>query len=356
MKKLTQFILGFSSLLFAVSSCSKETLGPDIVGLYSPATIIDSLKKSQPNVDFSKDETVYFTAKFEKTTDWLLTLKGNTSGAVKTFTGVSSSLDVSNARWTGYANTVPSFQKENITATLTFKHTTDTLKTTITTTGLRNLDKDGVLVTNFSSFKFVHSWANDPVNQNCDWAYADKLYNGFPKADGGAYCTMMGHPWKNDFNNDKIHPVTNPYVNYLDIKASKADFNYVDYFPLPADSNRVYFSLMVYGTGTPNTRLLVNFMEENIDARYADIKITWTGWKLLTFQYAELLDKITTKNQPDKVNQVSFILLNSKTGPFEATGSFIDPVANPPLDDQNPNFVSVAFDHPTFTINHPYQP
>ncbi len=337
-------------LLFAVG-CRKDTLGPSLVEMHGPVTVTEPFSASKNSVDFSKNEQVHFTAKFENDAAWIVTVKGQISGAVKTFEGASKSVDISNSVWTGYANTIPSFQVEPVTATLSFKYTADTFKTTINATGLRDLDKNAVLITDFSHFKFIHQWdvdANHNLIKNADWKYIDTAYKAFPKADGGVYCTMVGHPW--------VASNMDPYINYLDLTSINPLVQNAPYYPLPADSNSVYFNVMVYGTGTASTRLLINFQEDHITCRHADIAVNWEGWKLLSYRYADLLDNVTTPNQPNKITMVSFVLLSSATGPYPGDKAYPTPPTNKPFEDKNPFMVGVAFDHPIFTLHTPYQP
>ncbi|MCX6182764.1 MAG: hypothetical protein NT150_12640 [Bacteroidetes bacterium] len=328
MKNLSFILIAFTAVLTLQFGCRKDTLGPSIVGIYGPVTVVDPLNKSMSAVDFSKDETVYFTASFEKETDWVITVKGNTSGATKTFTTISKVVDKSNALWNGTADDVPSFQKETVTIFLTFKHTTDTFKTTMPITGLRNPDKNGILITDFSALKSATDWPRD-------WPAVTVFDNSHPKADGGKYFYMSGTPWKHQ-NFDPKLPIE-PYVNYMDIASNKADVNHGSTYGLSTDSNKVYFNIMVYGNGPSDTWFLVNFWEEGGVARHINIRPDWTGWKLLSYTYAELLDNVSTPGKPDKLDKVSFVLLSDQVAPYT-------------------NAVSVAFDHPIFTINHPYQP
>ncbi len=342
MKKLISISLCTIALLMFELSCKKDPLGPDITGIYGPVTVVDTLKKSAATVDFSKDESVFFTASFEKETDWVLTITGKTSGATKTFEGISKNIDKTNALWNGTASDVPSFQKETVTARLTFRHTADTFKTTLVTTGLKNLDKNDVLVTNFSTFKVIHpydSTKNNPVHPNADWpiSLTTTSQAGISSpADGGKYLYMSGKPWQH-INGDVLQGFT-PYVTYLNITAAHADTDYGTYYPLLPDSNKVIFNIMVYGNGpTSKTWLEVTFMEDGVTARHINIYPTWVGWKLLSYSYASLLDNIATPGHPEKLQMVTFLLLSTAVPPESTT-------------------VSVAFDHPVFTTNHPYQP
>ncbi|MFM7023556.1 MAG: hypothetical protein ACKOXB_11330 [Flavobacteriales bacterium] len=326
MKNLFLIITGFASLLIIGWSCKKETMGPDITGLYGPVTIVEAFDASKTTVDFSKDEEVHFTAKFEKETNWLVTITGATSGATKTFEGISSTVDISNAKWIGTANDAPSFQKENVTATLSFKNTTGSHSKTIAVTGQKNLDKNGVLVSDFSNISKTLSWGTD-------WPKFTLTNTSYTQADGNKYIYITGTPWQKAPGSNSI----TPYVNFVEVKAKDAATNYGTYYPLAADSNKVYFNIMVYGTGQSDTWFLVNFAEDGVTSRHLNIRPDWTGWKLISVPYASLLDDVSTPGKPDKLTAVTFVLLSDATPPESKA-------------------VSVAFDHVIFTTNKPYQP
>ena len=326
MKKLSLIVLGFTSLLMTEWACTKEKLGPDISGVFGPVTVTEAFNSSKTTVDFSADEEVHFTAKFEKETDWIVTLTGATSGATKTFEAISNTIDISNSKWLGHADDAPSFQAETVTATLTFKNTTGTFSKTINVTGQKNLDKSGVLISDFSSPVKTLAWATD-------WPGFTLNNTSYSKADGNKYIYITGKPWQTAPGSSTI----TPYVNFVDVKAKDAATDYGTYYPLLTDTNKVYFNIMVYGTGQSDTWLMVNFSEDGVTSRHINIRPDWTGWKLLSYTYASLLDNVTTAAKPDKLTTVSFILLSDAVPAESKT-------------------VSVAFDHATFTFNKPYQP
>ena len=163
--------------------------------------------------------------------------------------------------------------------------------------------------------------------------------------DGNAYLTMGASV--------PIESGGSPFVDILSIAARNSFKNYGAYYPLYADPNKVYFNIMVYGTGTP-VWLEINFFEvEPLDHnsktnpsadRKFTIKPNWTGWKLVTVRYADLvpLNADAAANiQPNKITDIQIILLSnlSPSDPAMLTTK-----------------ITTAFDHITFTHNKPYQP
>ena len=325
----------YSFLLIAIlGACDKpEQIGPGINGIYGPVTVTQAFAVNTSNPNFATGGKVYFTAKFENDAIWTITLVGQTSGAVKTITGISKEINALNSEWTGNADDAPSFQMgENVQATLSFASSATTFTQNLTIAGIKNLDAGGVLVTNFVLSKFqcycagpmlTTTWYTDfPLTNNTD--------NTYIKPDGNAYAMMEGVPWQGGGS---------PYVDILTIDARNADVNYGNYFPLYADPTKVFFNIMVFGepATTSNTWLRVILFEDGVEARGIDIRPDWTGWKLLTYNYTELEAIITDAPKPNKVTAIRFILLSeSATLPGPS--------------------VRAVFDHPIFTHNTPYKP
>jgi hypothetical protein len=329
MKALYQIFILAAVTVFSGSCKKPEQLGPDIKGVYGPVNVTQPLAKSNGNPDFSTGETVYFNAAFENDAIWTLTIVGQTSGAVKTITGISSQLGAYNATWDGTADDAPSFLLENVTITLSFQNSPITFTETLTIAGRKNLDAGGVLVADFSVNKsYCVCGPPNPNGWPSDWpATGTAVTYGIP--DGNAYMSMSGTPWQGT-------PVT-PYVDFMTIEAKNAQVNYGDYFPLYADPAKVYFNIMVYNTGTADTWLKVMIIEEGGVVRELDIRPDWTGWKLISKNYTELTTTSTAAGKPNKVTTVQFVLL-SDANPLPGAA------------------VSTAFDHVIFTHNKPYQP
>jgi hypothetical protein len=329
MKNTFKKSIGYAFLLLGVvfSACSKkEILGPSIEGLYGPLTVIETLKSSNANPDFTKDKSIYFTAKFSSTVSWKLTIKGLTTGATDTLSGMSSMLDSTNAVWDGHANTLPSFELENIEVLLSFRNSTDTIKTTITLGGKQNIFNQGIVVSNFStSSKIGNGWDKD-------WPAITNANTSYTQIDGNGYLLMSGKPWQGS-------PIT-PYVNFLKIPAKYADGGKPTdvHYPLGSDPNKVYFNIFVYATETQDTWLKIMFLEDGA-SRYINIRPDWTGWKLISVKYADLTLEGTgsATGEPHKLAAVQFVLLSDAV-PAESVS------------------VSAAFDHPVFTIDTPFRP
>ncbi|MBX9851077.1 MAG: hypothetical protein K2X86_04880 [Cytophagaceae bacterium] len=326
----------YSFLLIAIlSACDKpEQIGPGINGIYGPVTVTQAFTVNMSNPNFAAGNKVYFTARFENDAIWTITLVGQTSGAVKTITGISKEIGAYNSEWTGTADDAPSFRAENVVATLSFASSTSTYTQNLTIAAQKNLDAGGVLVSNFATTKF-QCYCAPPLNPNnwpTDFPTTVNTDNTYIKPDGNAYVLMEGVPWQGGGS---------PYVDIATIEAKNADVNYGTYFPLYADPAKVYFNIMVYGdpATTSNTWLRISLFEDGVEARVIDVRPDWTGWKLLSYNYTELLpvDATIGASKPNKVTALRFVLLSD----------------SPTLPGPS---VRAVFDHPIFTHNKPYQP
>ena len=347
------------SLLILFSCKQKEQIGPSLNDISGPVIINSNLTASNSTPNFSTGGSIYFSAGFQKDANWVLTLTGNISGAVKTFSGVGKSISASDATWDGSSGTTISFHVEPVKVVLTFPLASNssfvTQQITINIVATKNLNAEGVIV---SSFSTSHSgWQSDwPYSVPYNGAgnkplYAPFTFPAFQLPDGNNVLFMAGKPWQHQ-NQDITLPIT-PYVDFFTIKASAADVNYGTYFPLYSDPNQVYINFELYNTynpanpvdtaNNPYTWLQINVLEEGGISRTYEIKNpTWAGWKLFSINYNDLISTNTNPGQPNKVLQVQLVLLSTYN-----------------LNDQaglKKNFASIGIDHLIFTNGKPYKP
>ena len=118
---LHTLLIGLSVLF----SCSKkEQIAPDLSKITLPVEFVTpfSVSKSTPNF---KTDSIYFTAAFKNETFWVITIKGNLSGAERVFArSDKDGLEISkaNSLWDGSAYSVAAFRAESATATLSFPY------------------------------------------------------------------------------------------------------------------------------------------------------------------------------------------------------------------------------------------
>lgn len=332
-------IIGIFLAMMLIASCrNKEQLGPTL-----KVNVLTPLAVNTPTVDFSTGNKIFFTASFENSAAWIITITGS-NGSQKILTGVSKEINEENSSWTGTADALPSFKAESVTAVLSFQIDPATDSVPITISARRISDKPtDVLVTNFVSAP-VKNFGSPGAFQPTDWP-SDFAYTGnsdpagnYPFPDGNKYLIMGPQaPFQGNGS---------PYVDLLRIYATGA-MTPMQYFPLnTTDPTKVYFNIMVYNTGTPTWLQIGLFENQDLDSpvRHIEIKPNWTGWKLISVKYSDFIANTpdaALKLEPQKISGIQIVLLsNVSTSSSE--------LATTP--------VKAAFDHITFTNDAPYQP
>jgi len=321
--KYTTIILFFLSLS-VLSSCTKNTDefdGPSIKELYSDFKVLENFGANRDSVDFANGETVIFTAAFNKTVDWTLTITGNQSGAVKIITGTSRKLDASNASWNGTVTMFPMFKEENCTAQLTIDQVTDTFTVSEKIISRRKLN--GFIIADFESgllpgwTKFIQSGANMDFQVKTDSL----------APEGNSYLNMAG-----TVNWDYL-------IGLIDFKATAYGSGTDIVFPLNTNPDAVYFNCLIYGVPNTNTSLvLFQFTEdENEDGTFNantedqydyQATVDWVGWKLISIKYSDLTSLVNGQpatpkgnglHEPNKLRQISMLHLANPSMGFASS-------------------------------------
>ncbi|MBC7486352.1 MAG: hypothetical protein H7282_06350 [Cytophagaceae bacterium] len=334
-------IIGIFLVLVLIASCrNKEPLGPTL-----KVNILQPLAVSTPSVDFSTGGKVFFTAVFENSAAWTITIKGN--GATKVINGVSKEINEGNSSWIGTVDVPPSFIAGSVTAVLSFQIDPLTNNVPFTISAKRIADKlNDVLVTDFTSSPVQNYSATPTAPGNWPSTYPLTVNTNidYVNPDGNAY-ELMGDvaPWQGSGS---------PFVDIVTISPRNSIQNYGTYYPiLYTDPSQVYFNIMVYNTGTP-VWLEISFFEvEGVVAngtatpdRHLTIKPNWTGWKMVSVKYSDLIPsnaEAAANIQPQKITDIQIVLLSNVKAD------------NPAL---TATIVRTAFDHITFTHKAPYQP
>lgn len=289
--------------------------GPSLEEIYGVFGVTETLYISKDSVDFSAGQTVYFTAAMTKTSDWKITITGQTSGAIKIITGTSKAIEINDALWDGSTTLFPIFKAEMCDVELTFDGEVDTLTGTIKI--LAPKINSGYLITDFES-GFDPGWSSFiQSGANMDF----QIHTDATAPQGGSYFNMAG-----EVNWDWL-------IGLVNFKAS-AD-GYVTY-PLGTNPNNVYFNAMIYGEpGLPNSLIIFQFQEdENGDGTYnatsddeyaIEIPIDWEGWKLVTLKYNDIItmsggNPVTpngnNQHNADKIKQINMLHLANPTSGF----------------------------------------
>ena len=329
---LLLIILGWTLL-----ACRKEEAtkfdGPSLEDLNGAFVIINGLQASQDSVDFATGESVYFTAEVSKISPWKITITGQTSGAVKEITGLSSTIDVSKSLWNGSTTKFPIFKSEMCKVDLTFTNEPDTL--TVYVKVLAPKLNAGFLISDFES-GFNSGWTTfAQLGANMDF----QIRSDVSAPEGESYYNMAGTvDW------DWL-------IGLVNFKASAYG---APTFPLSSNPNNVYFNVMLYGEpGLTNTLVLFQFEEdENGDGAFTStsedmyslqVTVDWVGWKMVSVKYSDIPCLVNGSpaapngegtHQSNKIRTINMLHL-----------------ANP-----NSGFAKAKLDYMIFTENAPLNP
>lgn len=325
--------------LFLVTACTKNTEefdGPSIEEIFSEFTVLEDLQVNRDSIDFANGQVAVFTAEFNKTVDWTLTITGAQTGAVKIIEGTSRKLDASNATWNGSVTDFPMFNLENCMAELSIQDETDTLTVGTKIISRRNLD--GFIVADFETGE-LPGWTKF-IQSGADMNFQITTDSDAPEGD--SYLNMAGT------------------VNW-DYLIGLYDFNATAYgtgtdvvFPLNSNPDAVYFNFLLYGVANTNQSIVLfqltedenedgTFDANNEDQYDLEVKVDWVGWRLISVKYSDLTSLVNGQpatpkgnalHEPNKLRQISMLHL-----------------ANPAL-----GFASSKLDLVMFTENGPLQP
>lgn len=348
------------SLFFLFSSCGKkERIGPDLSEVSGPVEFEEAFTVSNTNPNFANGEKVYFSAKFKADAHWVITIKGNTSTAVRKFEGTGRTISSENVVWDGSVEAPPSFRAETAVATLSFPDASSvpavTLAYNITISGARNSNYGHVLVTDFSVDRIQNvydgNFAAVPANKWPSNFAVTAVHNDLPliNPDGNQYCTFGPQPaWQ---VNADFMPHLSPYLDHMIITATSV--GYPTYFPLIGIPSQVYFNIMVYNNPTSATNkytwLQVTLTEDHPTAagvtvaKSVNIYPDWSGWKVVSIPYTNFLigDGTTVLYNPQKIRSMQLTLLS------RAPQDILDAATFP---------TEVSVDHIIFSHYKPYQP
>ncbi len=355
MKIIFKFSLAltvFVALAF-VLACSRqnpEYLGPAYVSAPEGFAVVSPLTSSNTNPDFNPAVATTFDATFSSSVSWTLTLTGQTSGAVRTFTGISSGF--TGLEWWGDHDGVFFFRKgELVTATLSFFGTSMTAEAVapITIVEAPNYQtcgkfsrygdfEDETRITGANNW-FPFSNPTTPIAnvlQGVDSVAIDYNGNPVPSVEGKKYYYIKGKGAQATFVSGMQFTRTSNLSG------------------LPADANEVWVNMYIYGTGDANAGVELEYQEADFDgapgyqgtdddAFVARITLNHVGWKLFSFKYSDLTPSLNADfggsgnkmHEPNRLRSWDIVVVK-KTDPNSA--------------------IEVYFDYPIITVGGPFKP
>jgi len=133
-------------------SCDHDTdpEDPNLIDRFGPFEVVQDFEASTEVVDFSASGTVVFTAEFNKNINWVITITGNTSGAIKRIEGFNRIINAQNATWDGRTSVLPFFKNEMCSVEITIPEEPDYMDSAeVEVIGTRTYD--GNLITDWEN-------------------------------------------------------------------------------------------------------------------------------------------------------------------------------------------------------------
>ena len=333
--KQTLSILAIGMVLFV--GCRKnepETFyGPDLNDLFGPFSIVQTITLSHNPINFALDGNLSFNGELSKNTDWVITITGANSGAIRNITGSERILSSANAAWNGGANSYPAFSIEDAYIEIAFPNEegSPVLYDTVAITG-EKID-DGVLITGFEN-----GAGSNWVVFNQTTVTGEIVCGNGESAKGTCHYSVEG------------------VVGWDWAKGSVAIQPDAGTFPLQSSPNNLFFNMAlkpVESVGPTSSFIQIWFDEDenddglfdpNTEDRYIyEYWTTDTIWELVSVEYASLTQdengdpSVTNGNglpEPSKLLSVNIFFLS----------------------DPNNGNAKALFDHIIFTSNGSYNP
>jgi hypothetical protein len=319
MKKYLFLAAVCSLIALSFSACRKDTTlfdGPNIEESLANFRVVTPFKADRDSVYFATGETVRFSATFNKTVNWTITVTGLTSKAEKVITGQGKTINVTNGVWNGSTTNFPMFKAEKCNAKLKIETVVDSFQVPVKIKSIKA--NPGLVIADFENgfnslwTKFVQTGAQ------MDFAIKTDLFT--PQA--GKYLNMAGT------------------VNW-DYLIGLIDFNAKAYgatktLALSTNPDEVYFNCLIYGEPNTNESIVLFQFKEDEDANGTinatsddqydlEVKVNWVGWKLISVKYSDIISlsngqpttpKGNSLHNPDKIGKISMLHLANPANGF----------------------------------------
>ena len=286
-KKYNIFLLMLS--VFMIVGCNKKDIdGREIASASSALVLIDTIKPSDVEPDFT-NEAIYFTSKFSEEVTATITITGLESGATKVISvDKTSQLDSLNASWNGNHDGLYFFKTgEQVLLELSFY-------------GSELIDSDTLVIA--KSYDFVVEDVTFDVpngdfeSENAAW-WVDGVSTFWNSTFGLDIPAVQGDYF---LYSEGIRTSEGAYIGGASSGARNGDF-----YELPFDASRVWVNVYAHGFGPSNshTNYIVSFHEADsigleepnlTNAVGRDDNMGWqipmdhTGWELKSIRYSDI--------------------------------------------------------------------
>lgn len=311
MKKLLKnTVLLLGSAAFILSCKQSDQLGPDFVTVsedFDPSSVtITSGDQLTPALNFLPE----IDANWGQDASYTVTVTGLESGAMKEFSGISSSFK---EKWNGQSSNIYFFrvnEKATVSLKLAGYDSIFVSTDTILITGLFSFNRKTINDVYYYVVDGFEGNAENPLNQVSPDARDNDVDFGITSnlsVEGNSSLRLTGvdannNGWSGDRYQSYLGVLLKGNVNNLPIDSG------ID----PAD---LYVNMFIYGTGAPSTTVEIKLSEidggdtlltrkqisdwiaddvnnespinaADNDAWLYDVLVTWKGWKLVSIPYS----------------------------------------------------------------------
>lgn len=290
------FILG---LLCFFCNCTKiEFEGPSIANLYGDFELIEPLKITNKNPNFSSNEQVGFHCVFNKPVEWKISILGLTTSANREISGFSSLIDSNIIIWNGGPLQLPFFSEEDCAVELTIENEVDTLRDTITIVSSKTYE-DGIWLEDFEN----GLPSNSIVYYNTDGGGMTFSVENDNPLLGSSYFKMGGRVnWDWPLGNLDI-PIN---INNVNQNSNNLFVNIGILSDIEDLHSGQFINILVSEeTNTPFNDNLNNnasdLFESTMEVYKMKIFVDWDGWQMKSFRYSDF-EPVSPNNQDINFN------------------------------------------------------
>jgi len=330
-EKISTFLLAVAILIGVFAACKRTFKDEEFMGtqvrsapadfsgiigdpgpvtkLWSGATNPTSQPlTTTPLISFGSNQRVEFINEFSHDVTWFLKIKGNTSGAIKEFTGTGKKIDSTIVYWDGAADGTRFFiANETVNYTLSFLGSSIVYSGSLgIATSLPNAPKR---YRGFSKILPDGSLFRYTLVDNFDLGIPAQVtgmrtsYSDAADGSGKAVFYVIDSKQVDGYFSYYMKGTDNNGNNYLG-GASGELLEEMRGKIIESDPSKVYFNAYIYGYGRPNSAIFFQAFENDYfnpddftgpardpktsDMWYSIIEVNWTGWKLVSIPYSSL--------------------------------------------------------------------
>jgi hypothetical protein len=319
LSKSSWFLALSISLFGFITGCKspEDFIGKEFIEAPSDLQVL-SFEGTTDLVDFTKD-SVGLIGELSHRVSWFVTFTGLKSGAIKTFEGISQSIDPSLFKWGGEHDPQKSIKfflkDEPVLVEVSFLKSNLVSRDTIVIKETKTFKGDVL----FEGFDLAsYTWPYLPFAENTKEIFSAEPNDEFV-VQGPRSFSLSGR------DNDNTY-----FIGGMRTQIPDPEKDYIKFQSLNPDS--VFFNAYIYGDGNITTRMSIGVAEDdNLDGTYQDasddvweyaIKINWKGWRLVSVRYVDFARAANVnfggggngKRELDRVKRITFNLLSDPAG------------------------------------------